>query len=244
MAIEETFADVKQEGDTDPFATLEKDTPSESQTEKEPKKEEPVVGDTNTPDKKEENVPFHEHPRWKQREEELETLRKQVADLTAPKPDSADSTVPEWFRELYGDNATAWEKYNENHTVELERIRQEAVQFVEQKQQAEVAETQKWNQWVETELGKLSSSGKTFDRNELINVMLTYRPTDTSNSFDFEAGFKIYEALKAKPAADPVKSQARKQLADTTTSTTAGEKKPKDYQTSATLRNQKWGSLT
>lgn len=246
---DEFFANVAKEGDTDPFAALEKETPSESQPEKEPKEAEPVVGDPSNTPNKEDNVPFHEHPRWKQREQELEELREQtvrqdqeISELKSRRSEPSDTEVPEWFRELYGDNAVAWEKYNEHHASEREAIKQEAVAEIERKAEAEVAETQKWNSWVENEIGKLKGEGKEFDRNELINVMLTYRPTDPNNNFDFEAGYKIYEALKAKPATDPAKSHARKQLADST-ATTSGEPKAKSYQTSATLRNLKWGSI-
>lgn len=249
----DVFANISQEGDPDPFKEIEeKITPSESQPVKESEEGKPVVGDDNTPDKKVENLPFHEHPRWKQREQETEELKarvqeyeKTLAELKDRKEPSSDITVPEWFSELYGDNPTAYAKYSEHQQNESERIKQETVQEIERKAQAEVAETQKWQAWVATELDKLEGSGKKFDRNELVKVMLDYRPTDpNSNNFDFEAGYKIYDAMRTKPEADPARSQARKQIADTTTSTTTGEKKVKSYQTQHTLRNLKWGSLT
>lgn len=250
MALEEILADVKQEGDLDPFAALEKDTPSESQTENEPKEDEPEVGDSTPAANAEDNVPFHKHPRWIQREQELEALRlrdeareRELAELRAQATrEPVETEVPDWFSELYGHNTAAWEKYNAHQQAERERLKQEAVIEVERRQQAEVAENERWNGWVETEVERLAAAGKQFDRNELLKVMLDYRPTDPNNNLDFDAGYRIYEALKSKP--DPARAQARKRVADTTSSPNVGERKQKDYMTSSELRNLKWGSIT
>lgn len=247
MSIEEILADVKKEG-SDPFAALEKETPSDSPSEKEPKdgegEDKPEEGD-NTP---EDNVPFHKHPRWIERENELKELRereeataRELSELKELTSKKEPSDIPDWFKELYGDNEVAYRKYEEHERTRTEEIKAKVIQEQEHAWQQSVAETQKWNQWVENELGKLESEGKQFDRNKFINVMLTYRPTDENNNFDFKAGFKIYEVLEAKEV-DPVKSQARKQLADTTTSS-KGDKKVQDYQTPETLRGKSWHNL-
>ena len=247
MSIEEILADVKQEG-ADPFANLEKETPSDSPTEKEPKDEEgkdkPKEGD-NTP---EDNLPFHKHPRWIERENELKELRereeataRELQELKETRKEPSDTKVPEWFQELYGDNEVAYRKYEEHEQARTEEIKAKVIQEQQQQYQNSVAETQKWNKWVNDEIGKLETEGKQFDKNELINTMLAYRPTDENNNFDFQAGYKIYEALKSK--VDPEKSHARKQLADATTATFKGEKKVQDYQTPETLRGKSWHNL-
>jgi len=135
----------------------------------------------------------------------------------------------------------AYRKYEEHEKARTEEIEQRVIQKQEQERQQKIAETQKWDKWVGDELGKLEAEGKQFDRNELINTMLTYKPTNEDNNFDFQAGYKIYEALKGK--VDPARSEARKQLADTATATSKGEKKAQDFQTPETLRGKSWNSL-
>lgn len=247
--LKEILADVKQEGDTDPFAAMESETPSESPTENEPEVEEPEVGESNTP---EDNVPFHKHPRWIERERELQELRDQreadaraIAELSERVSERQETTgpVPEWFQELYGDNPIAWEKYSEHDKANREQIKQEAVTELQSRQQKEVDESNHWNNWVNSEIEKLQNSGKEFDRNELIKVMLEYRPTDPDNNFDFEAGHRIYEALQQKPV-NTARSDARKQLADMATGrSNTGEPAKKDYMTPSDLRGRSWNAL-
>ena len=239
------LADVPKE--EDPFADMEKDTPADSPTANEPKEGEPKEGD-NTPD---DNIPFHKHPRWIERESELKSLREQqeenekvIAELNifkeeASKRLSQDTSIPEWFRELYGENQLAWQKYNEHEQQKEQAIEQRLLERQEQKRQQEKAEVTKWNKWVDEEVNKLQSEGAKFDRNELIKVMIDYAPT-TDNVYDFRKGYKIYEALKNKDNSEH--SQARRQLADITTKT-SGEPAKKDYMTPAELRNKSWGSL-
>ena len=147
--------------------------------------------------------------------------------------------VPDWFRELYGDNEPAWIKYQEHE----ESIKREVAQGILHQQQEEAQrqaqETAKWSKWVEDEIGKLEAEGLKFDRNVLIKTMLDYRPTDEQGNFDFQKGYKIYEALN--PEEKP-NLEARKSIADSTISK-KGESPKKDYMTSAELRRKSWSAL-
>lgn len=247
-SIEEILADVKQEG-ADPFAAMETDTPTESPTVNEPKEEVKKDEPENTPKEGDDTVPFHKHPRWIERENELKSLREReeenarvLAELTAFKEeatkrfDPQDTSVPDWF----GGTAEAWQKYQEHESSRESQIEQKVLDRQEQVKQQAQADVQKWNAWVDTEVAKLESDGLKFDRNELIKTMLDYRPTDDQNNFDFKKGYQIYEALKGK---DTSSSQARKQLADSTSHTSRGESKEKNYMTPEDLRNRSWGSL-
>ena len=254
---ENILADVDEEGEIEDFQDLdkEKETPSESPAEKEPKDEEekdkPEESDDskkegdNTPEKE---LPFHEHPRWKAREEELNTLReeneitaRELAELKeeVSKKAEPEGEVPDWFIELYGDNKTAWRKYEVHEQEKEQAIEAKLLERQEQTRKKNEDETLKWNKWVDDEISKLQEEGKKFDRNKLIKVMLDYSPT-TNNSFDFQKGYKIYEKLETE---DPAKSNARKELADATTKTDKTEKKSKDYMTSNELRGKSWHEL-
>ncbi|MEK7180006.1 MAG: hypothetical protein AAB706_00865 [Patescibacteria group bacterium] len=253
--INKVLADVKQEG-TDPFAGMEKATPSESPTEKKPEEEvkkevtpeEPIV------EPKDEDVPFHKHPRWIEREKELEELRekdeqrsREIAELTAFKEETSKklqptTDIPSWFVELYGDNQVAWAKYSE-----YERDKEDGIErrFEEKQVQKAIKQREEEKGWIEfnnREFDKLEGEGKKFDRNRLAKILLDYAPTDVeTGNLDFQKGYQIYEALEAK--IDPEHSLARKQLADTTTGSQKGEKKAKDYLTNNDLRNRSMGSL-
>lgn len=244
MEEQDILADVKQEG-SDPFAGMG-ETPSESLPEKKEEGEEaPVVEE-----EKDENVPFHKHPRWIERENELSELResnettsRELEELKAMKETQSkgDSEIPAWFSELYGENEKAWQKYNEHEQQRTEEIETRILTKQQEEAQKQVDETNKWNKWVDSEVDRLKEDGHTFDRNKLIKVMLDYSPTDANNNLDFEKGIKIYEAMEGEP--DTAKSDARKVLADTATTTTKGEPAKKDYMTQADLRNRSWGSL-
>lgn len=241
--------EIEREG-ADPFAALEKETPSESLPKKEPKEGEPKEGD-NTPV---EPIPFHQDARWIKREEELKELRerdelrgKELQDLKAFREEAEKrftpnkTLIPDWFKELYGENDVAWQKYSEREVQREQEITQRILgeQQKAQKQQAE--EVSRWNHWVDDEVGKLQKEGQTFDRNRLIKTMLDYRPTDEDGNLDFKAGMKIYQALEEKetPSLD-----ARKELADATMQTgSKGEKPKKDYMTSAELRSKSWQTI-
>jgi len=235
--LDDALADVRKEG-SDPFAQVETDTPASSPEVKEPEGE------------PEDSLPFHKHPRWVERENELKTLKerdeareREVAELRTMKEEKQEtSEVPDWFRELYGENEFAWKKYQEHENQRTDQIKRSVIED-QQRVQREAAEAvTRSNQWIDNELIKLEAEGKTFDRNKLLNVMNEFRPTDAAGNFDFQKAHRIYEAMEVKEK-DPAHSQARKQIADIATGSPKGERKAPDYQTPATLRNRSWGSL-
>lgn len=244
--VDKAFADVKVEGDTDPFKDIpETETPSESQPEKEPETAKPEEGE-GTP---EENVPFHKHPRWIERENELNELRerdearaKEIEELKSLKTEPSSTNIPDWFVKLYGENEPAYKAWQEQNKSEREQIKTEILAEQEQKRVQAETDIKKWNKWVEDEVKGLQDEGKQFDRNELIKVMLEYRPTDENNNFDFKKGYAIMEALKAKEV-DPARSIARKEIADKATRSSSGDKPKKDYQTQNELRGKSWNQL-
>lgn len=249
--INEILADVKVEGADPELGTVEKDTPAESLPENKPEADKPKEGE-NTPEKE---LPFHEHPRWKQREEELNNLRatvednaKVIAELNDFKSKSSnksESAIPGWFVELYGENQVAWEKYSEHDKGVREEIKREVLQAQAEERQRSEQELKHWDKWVSDEISKLANDPEikfdTTKRNDLIKVMLEYRPTDENNNFDFKAGHKIWQALQVKEVS-PEKSQARKRLGDITTKSSSSET-TKDLLTSNDLRGKSWNQL-
>lgn len=255
--VEEALADVKPEGDTDPFKDLdtkeadkEKETTTESLTEKKPEVEEPNQG-KNTDDKQ---VPFHEHPRWKEREEELKRLRafeqtasEKLAEFDKIKSafDSKSgekSSIPDWFKHLYGENEVAWQAYSEHSKLEREEMKKELIAEQEARREESQKEEQRWNKWVEDGLEGLKTLGLEFDRNALLKTMLDNPEKVTrEGNFDFNLGYKLYRELN--PDTTQANSQARKKIADTATKSSPAEKGSKDFMTSNELRNKSWNQL-
>ena len=233
--LDTILADVKQEG-SDPFEDLEIETPAESLP-------------AETKDEKEEEIPFHKHPRWIERENELNQLRerdeetaKELAELRTLSETKNSTDIPDWFTELYGENKVAWEKYSEHEERRTEEIEARVIAKQQEAQNKVVEDGEKWDKWVNTEISRLEGEGNTFDRNKLIKTMIDYSPTDANNNLDFDKGLKIYEAMEGKP--DVAKSDARKQLADTASkATTKGEPAKKDYMTASDLRHKSWTNL-
>lgn len=255
---EDTFlATVAKEGDQDPFAILEKETPAVSQTETKPEEvkveDKPQEG-VNTPVK---DVPFHQDPRWIRREEELKTLREQreadakaIAELSqkTDRITSEDSKPADWFKTLYGDNPEAWQKYQEHEKETEERIERNLIEKQEKVRKEAEEESQRWTDFNEKEFLRLESQGKKFNRNELKQILLDDAPTNLETGLlDFDKGYRILsdrKELEELKSNSPEKSQARKQLADTTTkSSSTGEKPAKDYKTAAELRRTSWSAL-
>lgn len=262
MSIEEALADVKNEGDVDPFASFDKEneTPTESQPETNDEVVEPEVGEEgddepeNTP---EDNIPFHKHPRWIERENEIRALREEreemarsLSELNSFKEEvsskfkeSDREEIPEWFVELFGDNETAWKKYSEGQGGLREEIKQEIINSQREEQERIAKEQEHWTNWAKTGVEELQAEGHKFNPNELYKVMLDYAPTDEDNNLDFRKGLRILEAIKPKETIDPAKSQARKQIADAATKSSGGGRKVADYQTPETLKGKSWNSL-
>mgnify|MGYP000275621227 CR=1 FL=1 len=259
----EFLASVKVEGDN-PFAELDKqvDTPAESLPEKVEVKEEPTQGEETIKEPivntENEDTPFHK--RWKVREDklkneleerfqqELEQTRQQLEQKFTPKQ-SEQQTIPRWFANLYGENPEAWTEYQEYDVSRKAEIKQEIIREQQEAAQHQEQEIKYWDKWVDTEINNLVA-GVNFDpkdKNELINVILKYKPTDANNQYDFMAGYELMQLERVKnqstQAVEVDKKQARKVIADGTTKPSQGESRKQDYQTPATLRGKTWNNL-
>src|SRR3990167_3410001 len=250
MTLNEILADVKQEG-ADPFKEFdpteinkETETPAESSTPKKPEGKKPDQGDNTDEDK----TPFS--IRWKshaenlkseleaKHQEELSKLRQEFDAKIPPK----ETNIPDWFKELYGENEVAWQKYAEHSQQEREQMKKDILAEQETKREEAKKEETYWNGWVEEGIKSLQATGLEFDRNALIKTMLD-NPKEVTNAlgnFDFNLGYKLY---REKNPISQVNTDARKKLADTTTKSSSTEKSSKDYKTSNDLRNMSWNQL-
>lgn len=226
-------------------AGLETDTQPDSSTGNKPDGTTPATEDK----KNDENVPFHQHPRWKAREtewnqkleamkheyeEQMNNLKKTVDEVVKP----AQTSIPQWFRDMYGDDVPAWTKYSEASKNERAQIKSEILNELKAEQSKQTEEAKKWDNWVEKQISSLEDEGKKFDRNKLVKLMSDYRPVDEQGNYDFHKGYELYEkfeSLEKKP-----NNTVRKDIASNSVSDNKGEASPKEYRTPGELRRTSW----
>lgn len=246
------LAGIEQEGAPAFLSNLgeeEKEIPQESPTEENQTEESPSSDgeQEETPDSnpKEKNIPFDQHPRWIERENEWKTRLKSFEDKLNSYERSqnelkSDAPIPQPFVDLYGESPEAWQRWQDLSRLEREKIKQELAQEQIQEQQAKAAEAERWNSWVVDSVQKLEEKhGKQIkkdssDWNELLKVTLEYSPTDELGNISFEKGYDLMMKLRRDESAE--KSKARKSLAATTSPEVKAESPSKDFYTSNDLR--------
>ncbi|HEX9503613.1 MAG TPA: hypothetical protein VF974_04815 [Patescibacteria group bacterium] len=207
----------------------------------------PVEGDNTQSDK---GLPFKDHPRWQEREREWQTKLEQAIGETKAEYEGriqsledkfspllrGDIKPSEFFKKVYGDDPELYKEYLLERDTEAQRIKDEAIAEyegrIEAGRQAVEAENKRWETWVETSVQSLKDSGKTFDENRLKAIAIRDMPTDLNGNIDFTKAYNIM-LLEDRVAETEgkKKTDARKELAASTTSTNKGEAPARDYLT-------------
>ena len=265
MEIEKLLAEVN--GSDTAEADQEQSTTQDSPAETEEEREEPSQegdeseeestdesDDDNTPDAK--DVPFHKHPRWKKKQEEIEALKEQVEELkttstTKDAPlDAAEEPLPQWVLGLAGGQDTPearnwYKQYKAANQSDRESIRQEVLSEIKQTQEKEKQELDKWNSWVDDEVVRLQDEGNSFNKNELLKVANEYQPVDAKGNISFDKALEILKLQKAQKAEAAVeKTDKKKEIAASTTShQKGGSTNDNKAFTPHSLRNQDFYDL-
>lgn len=259
MSDESSFlADIQNEG-SPAFTEGEKETPTSSPEETKPETESPSAqGDekaeeSSTNTVSEENMPFHEHPRWKEvygqaklvpelqeKLSDLEAYKQQVEERFTKLSGNQNPSAPEWIQEGFGDNPALQGKFSQYEKDLEDRIVQRVYSEQEKaRSQAEKAQSSA-QEFVNRSMQELEDEGLKFDRNELLKVAVEYRPSDDSGNIDLRKAYRILEATKEDTSE---RSKARKEIAAGTTAKSKAESAPRDYVTSNDLRNKSWSRL-
>lgn len=194
--------------------------------------------------------PFHEHPRFReliqeknQLKESLSEMQDKIEKLQSNNSSQENITIPEWFTELYGQNEYAYKKLLDHETSTRDTIKKEIVQEYKQQVEQQQAEVSKWDKWLSDGLSTLKSDGKKFNETELLNVIKTYSPSDNNGNIDLNKAYDLYTALN-KNSFNKEKSDAKKNLAASTSSEGENDNSIKDFKTSKDVRYRGWGDLT
>lgn len=209
------------------------ETPQESPTEQKTETTEaPVEGENTQP---QENVPFHKHPRWQkltQHNKELEATVNELMTFKQQMESQGQSipsgTIPEWFKNAYGDNPEVWKLYSGYDKEMRDGMKAEILKEIKAEQEKQTQEVTKWNEWVENQFDELEDTGKTFDRNAFRKFILDYNqeykalPLTEKGDIDISKCYDLMTKLNPPPIADTTKVEEKKKLAgkQSATSTT------------------------
>ena len=259
--VKEFFDAIQQDGE---LVGQEKETPAESSTEQnqtetspssqgeQEQQEESVTSqpEVNT-ENEEEKVPFHKHPRFKALIEEKQQLKQTVEQLL-PLWDEVErmkseiqqrgvketpTQIPSWFSNVFGDNEYAYQEWQNHTQFEREQIKAELKKEFQEAAQQRVQEEQRWNNWVEENISSLKEQGHKFNQNELMKVMVDYKPTDDQGNLSFEKGYELYERLKSSNSSS---SKEKKDIASKSISENKPDVKSRDYKTPDDLKGKSW----
>lgn len=257
---EETAAAFRRDGEPAfPTEGTADETAAASQAEGENKDEGtlPAEGDTNTQTKKE-DAPFHEHPRWLERESEwnkrfneqetrhqddLKTIREEFGQQ---RRDNAQQTkIPAWF----GGTQDQWDAYRTDRDAELRAIEDRAIARAEKNLETKAGEGQKAVEdataYMNTEVAaieadkNLNPTGAKIDRQALLKTVLDENLVDTKGRWNYRAGFKIMGGGAKAPEQKKPDTTEKKEVAAATSSEKGGETKSPTYATSTTFKKDR-----
>lgn len=248
---EQTFAEA---GDTEGTTSTESST--ENNDTEEGQSTEGQQG-ANTQDDPDKDKPFHEHPRWKQRETEWETRfneqeRRHQDDLKAlreefgqARKDNAENTeIPSWF----GGTQEQWDAYRKDRETEIKAAEERAVKRITEAKDQQDKAVKDATDFMKSELAaieqdqNLNPGGAKIDPKKLLQIVLDNDLVDSQGRWNYRAGMRIYNATAGKPAPAKPKTNEKKVIAGATTTTeNRAEQQPKTYKTSADFKkNRPW----
>lgn len=251
---ENQMADTPFEGQN-PFEEEEGDgTSTGSPTEN---NEEDENGDSGADDKNQKDphkdVPFHDHPRWKQREEEWQnrfnTQEKRHQDdiksvreefVSARKDNRENDQIPAWF----GGSQEQWNAYRTDRDSELKLAEERAYERVNAAKTAETKAIEQATAYMQSEVAfiendkTINSQGMKIDPNKLLKIVMDNDLVDSQGRWNYRAGWRMLQS-QGNPSAS--KPGDRKTIAGATTSDSKGETKPQPFKTTADFKkNRPW----
>jgi len=238
--MEENTMPFKREGD--PAFPIEntEDNSEDSSTEEEevvvPQSEEEEEEEITTEEKQDN---FATHPRWKEREgdwkerfnEQEERHSKEIEKLrdnVEVKKTSDDSTeIPDWF----GGDDKQWKDYERFNNDLISKAREEAVREIQEKGESDKKSIDAATSYMNSEVEALEKEyGVKIDRNKLLKTTLDERLVDTEGKWNYRVAYKLMKSSTDFKKQDNL--NAKKKIAESTTSDKYSEEKTKDYSTS------------
>lgn len=258
---EEFKAQFRNEGEpmfpeTDPEKENSASSPEVDEDEKETKDDTtqaPEGDDKNTPDDPDKDVPFHQHPRWKEREEEWtkrfneqearqqDEIKKIREEFSEARKDNADATeIPSWF----GGDQDQWNEYRKWEDEKLAKAEARAIEKLKSEKETEDKAVKEATDYMVSEINTIQSDktlnpdGLKIDQNKLLKIVLDNQLVDTQGRWNYKAGWMILRG-QTKPEKKPDANEKRKDLASALNSDSKPEKKPAPYKTNEDFKTNK-----
>lgn len=262
---EETAAVFQRDGDQ-AFTTENNEGDSSSDSQSDDKSQN---GDTQSAEgenaQTEKDLPFHEHPRWKQREEEWNTrfnsqevrhadelkqaLEAIRLEFKSDRQANADNTkIPAWF----GGDQSQWDAYRADRDAELQaaeaRAEAKAYERITRESTNQSTAIEQATQYMRSEIEAiendktLNPNGVKIDPELLLKVVLENELVDSKQRWNYRAGFKLMQSMQPAPATPPkVDTQEKKKLAGALGSDSKGETKEQAFKTTKDFKtNRPW----
>lgn len=250
VTITDELANIPKDGDP-AFEEKEKETPTETPAETTNDETKPSQEGEKTPAEK--DLPFHEHPRWKQREKDWEdrfhtlesTYATKLQEFEQKFKPASDVKIPEWFSTLYGENQEAWQKYSKYDAELRAQIKSETLAELKKEGDKQTQAQKRWEDYTKKSISELKDSGEEFDENELTKFMFDYNekygnvPVEANGNWSFKKSLELMRQLKGE---EKPKSTVKKELAATTT-TRSSEGSKDTFLTSKDIRGKDWRSI-
>lgn len=250
---EDTMTQFRSEGQP-AFKDKENDDSSSSS-----EGEETKTGDTQSDDgdnnqtKDDDKLPFHQHPRWKEREddwtkkfndqesrhqEDLKSIREEFG--TKREQNAKQDTIPSWF----GGSQEQWDAYRADRDAEIKQAEERAIARISEKSTAEQKAVDEATTYMQSELAAIESdttlnpNGDKVDPNKLLKFTLDNDLVDSKGRWNYRAAFRLMNAGKTETK--PI-NKDRKDIAGATTSEGKAETKASPVKTSADFKkNRPW----
>jgi len=205
----------------------------------------------NTQDDPDKDIPFHQHPRWKDRETEWDKrfndqesrhqddLRKLREEFAGAKKTNAEETeVPSWF----GGSKEQWDAYRKDRDAEIKSAEERAYERITSTKSAEDKAVKEATDYMNSELTAIESDktlnpkGAKIDPNKLLKIVMDNDLVDSKGRWNYRAGYAIMQNQANSSAPKP---GDRKAIAGATTSESKADDKPANYKTSADFKKVK-----
>ena len=251
---EEKKADVQQEGEITFKPEEENDDSSSSQDEN---NEADEAGASDQQDKKgddaDKDTPFHEHPRWKQREtewdkrfndqesrhqEDLKAIREEFGN--ARKDNAEQVKIPSWF----GGTQKQWDAYRVDRDADIKTAEDRAYERLNSEKSGQEKAVAEATTYMQNEVSAiendktLNPTGAKIDPNKLLKIVIDNDLVDSKGKWNYRAGFRMMQASGNTSISKPGE---RKTVAGATNSESKAESKPAPYKTTSDFKkNRPW----
>lgn len=255
FATHEGDRTIEGDGDTEDTTSTESSTEN---NENEEGQSSEGQQDANTQDDPDKDKPFHEHPRWKQRETEWETRfneqeRRHQDDMKSlrdefsgqRKANAEQTQIPSWF----GGTQEQWDAYRADRDAEITSAEERAVKRIEQQKETQSKAVKEATDYMKSELATiekdktLNPTGTKIDPKKLLQAVLDNDLVDSQGRWNYRAGFRLLQQQGGAGTQGTKPKTGDKKIiagATTTTENRAETQTPK-YKTSADFKkNRPW----